>query len=757
MGTELECCRRPQTQGKKDLKTYRGIQQKKIPNFKPSDIDEEDNFGTYNPAKSNFDKNSNEIGNPSGYLDSIYANKNDFSSGENFPKFSNFEIEPISEKVNLDNSPFNTIPVQENFSQPLDKGQYIDSYTIPQQNGFSQGQYADTLPSTTPYNQPQNQYNIDNYVKELPTKYISSDPVQYINSSSSNQYISSQPIKYNQNYETTQYIETKPVAYTQEFHNKNIQYSQPSNTQQAQYIISKPNQYLNPKEQSFSNFESNQTYFDSKNNPSYIEKYREPIIIEESKPNTYFQESNHQTTYIEEPRNPTTVKYLEPQIKTQYLPPKTEYIVNSTTQYEESSPHTEYLNIEEAPQDKYVKSKTSSTQYISRFSKDEQIQYIEPQRQIEYTILNKEESKPKQKLYIESQQQIQSEPKNSQKKKIQKKYVSKPNIKLDNNKERDKEKEKEKEREKETEKFKNLQPESQKIHFSHQEDEFPETQKGPDELDLSEAEPKPLNYKEKKEKIKEKISPKYFKDQKRQMKYIDSEEDKEVGSIYDEIKDEKIIWKKNNEKRDFSPDGYKKFYPEDDPFFRRPKGKKVYKIYDNEDNESNNAIYEGEMMNGKKHGLGKLTTKEFVREGTWKNDNFTGWGRESRPNGEILEGRFVNGKVEGKGILRDSQGSSYIGDFVGSKRDGYGELETTKARYKGEFRNNKFHGHGNVRIKEDESEIEGIFRNGEIEKENANVLCCGKPKVTSIVEKRKENVACQAPGFISNFFSKIFD
>ena len=35
MGTELECCRRPQTQGKKDLKTYRGIQQKKIPNFKP--------------------------------------------------------------------------------------------------------------------------------------------------------------------------------------------------------------------------------------------------------------------------------------------------------------------------------------------------------------------------------------------------------------------------------------------------------------------------------------------------------------------------------------------------------------------------------------------------------------------------------------------------------------------------------------------------------------------------------------------------
>ena len=33
------------------------------------------------------------------------------------------------------------------------------------------------------------------------------------------------------------------------------------------------------------------------------------------------------------------------------------------------------------------------------------------------------------------------------------------------------------------------------------------------------------------------------------------------------------------EERDFSPDGYKKFYPPNDPFFKRPKGKKTHKVY----------------------------------------------------------------------------------------------------------------------------------------------------------------------------------
>ena len=261
-------------------------------------------------------------------------------------------------------------------------------------------------------------------------------------------------------------------------------------------------------------------------------------------------------------------------------------------------------------------------------------------------------------------------------------------------------------------------------------------QKEPEDLDLSEAEPQPYkNIDNEREERQEKNKFNKYENKKninkKKMKYIDSEEDSKVDDIYDEIKDKKIYRKNNNynnkEERDFSPDGNKIFYPENDPFFKRPKGKKGYKVNNEEDNGSNRAIYEGEMLNGKKHGIGKLT--------------------ESRPNREILEERFINGKVKGKGILRESQGSSYIGDgdFVDSKREGL------------EFNNSKFNGHGRVNIKEDESEIEGIFRKGEIEKENANVFCGGKSTKAAIVEKNKETAACQAPSFITNIFSKIFD
>ena len=290
-------------------------------------------------------------------------------------------------------------------------------------------------------------------------------------------------------------------------------------------------------------------------------------------------------------------------------------------------------------------------------------------------------------------------------------------------------------------------------------------QQEPEQFDLTETQPKPEpeQYIEEgphdsKSKIKV-LPPKYLKTKTNPVKYInpiveEEEEEKDEDSSYNEVRKKKKY--KTKVEDSFSPDGYKKFYPPNDPFFKRPKGKKSYKVY-NEDDESNKEIYEGEMMNGKKHGIGKLTTKDYIREGTWKEDKFTGWGRESKPNGEVLEGKFIDGKVEGKGILRDSKGSSYIGDFVDSKKEGFGELDTKKANYKGEFKNDKFNGHGKVNIKDDGSEIEGEFRNGEIEKERAKIFSDGKTIKTATVEKEKETQSCKVPDFISNFFSKLFD
>ena len=54
MGVDVNCCRRPQNLGKKDLKTFRGINQKKNPNLPSSEInEEEDSFRIYNPKKKN--------------------------------------------------------------------------------------------------------------------------------------------------------------------------------------------------------------------------------------------------------------------------------------------------------------------------------------------------------------------------------------------------------------------------------------------------------------------------------------------------------------------------------------------------------------------------------------------------------------------------------------------------------------------------------------------------------------------------------
>ena len=101
MGDQLECCRRPQGLGKKDLKTYKGPQKRKVSGAKASNFDDDDDdFGIPNPPiKNNLDREPNDReGNPSSYLDSIYAeNKKDYLSKENFPNFNNIDIEPVNE------------------------------------------------------------------------------------------------------------------------------------------------------------------------------------------------------------------------------------------------------------------------------------------------------------------------------------------------------------------------------------------------------------------------------------------------------------------------------------------------------------------------------------------------------------------------------------------------------------------------------------------------------------------------------------
>ena len=167
---------------------------------------------------------------------------------------------------------------------------------------------------------------------------------------------------------------------------------------------------------------------------------------------------------------------------------------------------------------------------------------------------------------------------------------------------------------------------------------------------------------------------------------------------------------------DFNFESYKKFYQPDDPFFLFDKGEvSDGQIISSPDEVENLEIYEGEINEqNKKHGQGILTTPEFVRKGTWRNGEFTGWGRESRRNKEVLEGKFINGTLNGKGIFKNSKNNLYMGDFVNSKREGMGELYTNRIHYIGEFKQDKLDGKGIIEFLKEGHKYEGDFKNNEI-------------------------------------------
>lgn len=163
--------------------------------------------------------------------------------------------------------------------------------------------------------------------------------------------------------------------------------------------------------------------------------------------------------------------------------------------------------------------------------------------------------------------------------------------------------------------------------------------------------------------------------------------------------------------------GYRKFYGNNDPFFSYNYGHliedKVQIIHP--DDMQRLEIYKGAVnSNGQKHGKGFLTTPQFTRQGTWREGAFTGWGRETRRNGDVFEGKFITGYLNGKGIFRNSKNHEYIGDFVNNKKEGQGELITDKVHYKGDFKNDKIQGYGSITFLKEGHKYEGQFDNNEL-------------------------------------------
>lgn len=168
---------------------------------------------------------------------------------------------------------------------------------------------------------------------------------------------------------------------------------------------------------------------------------------------------------------------------------------------------------------------------------------------------------------------------------------------------------------------------------------------------------------------------------------------------------------------DFSLNGWRRFYPSDERFFLWKKGfvfPNCIKVENPEDPNKLN-VYQGDVnLENQKHGLGKMYTIKGVLFGTWRNDDFTGWCIQSQRNGSILAGKYVSGSVNGKGILKNTRGDMYVGDFVNNQRHGYGKLNSKAIDYEGEFKNNKLDGKGKIIFKNKGHSYIGEFKNNEI-------------------------------------------
>jgi hypothetical protein len=111
----------------------------------------------------------------------------------------------------------------------------------------------------------------------------------------------------------------------------------------------------------------------------------------------------------------------------------------------------------------------------------------------------------------------------------------------------------------------------------------------------------------------------------------------------------------------------------------------------------NGMVYEGEIVNGKAHGKGKMTMPGrdgFVQEGDFLNGKLTkGKSTSTGLGGGIYEGNFVDGKLSGIGKIIINGGSVQEGEFLAGVLHGRGKKTFPNGKVEeGNWENGKFIG-----------------------------------------------------------------
>lgn len=88
------------------------------------------------------------------------------------------------------------------------------------------------------------------------------------------------------------------------------------------------------------------------------------------------------------------------------------------------------------------------------------------------------------------------------------------------------------------------------------------------------------------------------------------------------------------------------------------------------------ARYEGDYIEGKKHGHGKFNWADgSTYVGDFNKNNIHGKGCYDWSDGRKYNGDWKNNKMEGNGVFTWSDGRKYEGEYKDDKKHGYGVFE----------------------------------------------------------------------------------
>lgn len=117
---------------------------------------------------------------------------------------------------------------------------------------------------------------------------------------------------------------------------------------------------------------------------------------------------------------------------------------------------------------------------------------------------------------------------------------------------------------------------------------------------------------------------------------------------------------------------------------------KVFKMYAF---KSDSLVWEGNCVDGKAQGFGKMTTYsdgkfKSVFEGSFSEGIEQGFGRIVYSDSVIRIGNFINGQLSGTGSSISESGDKYEGNFINGRIHGYGEMYYLNgSKFKGFFVN----------------------------------------------------------------------